>query len=119
MGLIIAVPVAYGLLNMLGRKVRQNLIILFLLVFSLSGIMTTSHIASVDSVIPWESHIRRAFMSSEMVAAETVSQMAGLAPGQTLQGDTKIYADFLYTLLLEYEFQMPYDRVEDASPIYK
>jgi len=119
MCLIIAVPAACGLLSILGRKGWRNLIMLFLLVFSLSGIMTTSHIATVDSVIPWEHQIRGAFTSSEMAAAETVSQMVGLAPGQTPQGDTEIYADFLYTLLLEYEFHIPYDKVVDASPIFK
>ncbi len=119
MGLIAAVPAAYGLLNIVGRKVWRGSIILFLLVLSLSGIMTTSHFASVDLVIPWEHQRRHAFTSSEMAAAETVSQMAGLTPAQAPQGKTKIYTDFIYALLLEYEFQLPHDKIVDASPLYK
>lgn len=119
MGLIVAVPAANGLLNMLGRKGWRNLVILFLLALSLFGIMTTSHIASVDLVIPWEHQSRKGFTSSEIVAAETISRMAGLTPAQTPQGDIQIYADHLYSLIFEYQVQAPHDKIVDASPIYK
>lgn len=119
MNLLIAVPVAYGLLSILGRKGWGAMVGLFFLMLLLSGIMTTSQHASVDVVIPWDKRQRVAFTSSEMAAAESISQMADLASGQTPQNDTKVYTDFFYTLLFEHEFQAPRSRIVDASPIYK
>ena len=54
-----------------------------------------------------------------MAAAKTVSHMAGLTPNQVSQGNIDIYTDFVYTLLFVYEFQIPNDKIVDASPIYK
>ena len=119
MSLLIAVPAAIGLLSMLGRRGWRNLGMLFLLLLLLSGIMTTSSQANITQVVPWELHTRDAFISSEMAAAETVSQMADLTLGQTPQGEQKIHTDYLYRLLLIYEFQVPYDKLVDASPIFK
>ena len=95
------------------------MVLLFLLVLSLFGIMTTSQHASVDVVIPWDTRQRKAFTSSEMTAAESISQMADLAPGQTPQNDTRVYTDFFYTLIFKHEFQVPRSKIVDASPIYK
>lgn len=119
MSLLIAVPAAIGLLSMLGRKGWCNLGMLFLLLLLLSGIMTTSAEANITQVVPWVVRSRDAFMSSEMAAAETVSQMADLTPAQTPQEETKIHTDYLYKVLLQMEFQVPYDKLVDASPIFK
>jgi len=119
MSLLIAVPAAIGLLSMLGRKGWRNLGVLFLLLFLFSGIMTTSHEANITQVVPWVIHSRDAFTNSEMTAAKTVSQKAELTPGQTPQGETKIHTDYLYRLLLGYEFHVPHKKMVDASPIFK
>jgi len=119
MSLLIAVPVAVGLLSMLGKKRWCNLGVLFLLLLLFSGIMTTSYQANITQVVPWVTNSRDAFISSEMAAAETVSQKANRLSSQTAQGDTKIHTDFLYKLLVNYQFHVPYEKIVDASPILK
>ena len=118
MSLLLAVPAANGLLSTLGRNGRRNLAMLFLMVLLFSGIMTTSYEGNITQVVPWVAQTRDAFISSEMAAAETVGQMAGLTPGQTPQGETEIHTDYLYRFLLIKQFHLPEDRLVDASPIF-
>ena len=118
MSLLLAIPAANGLLSMLGRNGRRNLAMLFLMVLLLSGIMTTSYEGNITQVVPWVAQTRDAFISSEMAAAETVGQMAGLTPGQTPQEETEIHTDYLYRFLLIKQFHLPQERLVDASPIF-
>jgi hypothetical protein len=115
MSLIISVPAAVGLLSILRRGKWLNLTISFLSIFLLAGIMTTSYEANITQVVPWVQRSRDAFLTSEMAAVEKVSEMASLAPGQTPQGDTDIYTDYLYGMLLLKEFHVPEDKIIDAS----
>ena len=118
-GIMAAFPAAYGLLKTVIGKGGRSQISLFFIVLLISGIMTTSHLASVDLVIPWEKQRRFAFTSTEMAAGTTVGRMVGINPGQTHSGNIDIYTDFVYTLLLAYELQLPMDKIVDASPLYK
>ncbi|MFC1992239.1 hypothetical protein ACFLV3_00320 [Chloroflexota bacterium] len=118
MGLIIAMPAAKGITSILSQKGWRNLAVLFLLTLLLSGIMTTSRFANVALVIPWEHQIRNGLTSSEMAAAETVSQIAEIRTGQFSSTDTIIYADTYYTQEFLYELDLPPDGIADATPIY-
>jgi hypothetical protein len=115
MSIMASVPAAVGLLSILGRGKWLNLAISFLSIFLLAGIMTTSYEANITQVVPWVQRSRDAFLTSEMAAVEKVSEMASLAPGQTPQGNTDIYTDFLYGMLLLKEFHVPEDKIIDAS----
>lgn len=115
MSILVSVPAAVGLLSILGRGKWLNLAISFSSIFLLAGIMTTSYEANITQVVPWWQHTRDAFLKSEMAAVEKVSEMASLAPGQTPRGDTDIYTDYLYLILLLKEFHVPQDKIIDAS----
>lgn len=119
MGLIVAVPAAYGLLIIFSRRGWHSVVALFLSVLLLSGIMTTSHIASVDSVIPWDHGIRDAFTSSEIAAAQTVSRGLELSDSQLSSEGAMIYTDCYYAQVFCYEVHLPLYRVRDATRIYR
>ena len=118
MGIILAIPAAKGLLSIIGKNAWWG-IVLFLLVFGYSGVMTTSHTANIEAVIPWDQQRRDAFTSSEMAAAETAIRMAGIKTGQETAKEPVLYADHFYTLHLEYEQQVPYEDIIDASELFK
>jgi hypothetical protein len=116
-GIILAIPAARGLLKIIDSNKYWSFL-LFLLVFLYSGIMTTSHIANVELVIPWEQGRRDAFTSSEITAAKTVIEMAGVSE-QTNSQTSFIITDHFYTLLFEFELQVPNEEIIDASEIFK
>ncbi len=117
-GMLVVFPAVVGMVSMAGSRGWQKTLSLFLLVFIVSAIFLTSHISSVVTVVPWEQKIRMTYTSSEMSAANTVSQMAGFTPGQDSAGDSKIYTDFYYLYPLWYELDLPRDGVVDASLIF-
>ena len=118
-GLIMAIPAAIGLLSIPSKKGWQSLAVLFLLMFALSGIMTTSYIGSVDTVIPWGPQSHSAATSSELAAAETVSRMAGLTADHTPTGETRIYADHYYSQIFRYDVHVPEDKLVDLIELQK
>jgi len=97
MGLLVALPAAIGLLSIPGKKGWHNIVMIFLLMLFFSGIMTTTYIGSVETVIPWEPQTRGAATHSELAAARTLSRISGLTPDHILTGETKIYADHYYS----------------------
>lgn len=113
MGLIVALPTAVGLMSIPGKKGWHNMVVIFLLMFLLSGIMTTSYTGSVKPVIPWEPSKRDAATLSELVAARTVSQMTGLTLDSTPEVDSRIYADHYYSHIFLRHLHIPPDNVVD------
>ena len=113
MGLLVALPAAIGLLSIPGKKGWHNMVVIFLLMFLFSGIMTTSYTGSVKPVIPWEPSNRGAATLSELVAARTVSQMAGLTPDSTPEIDSRIYADHYYSHIFLRHLHIPSNNVVD------
>ncbi len=113
MGLLVALPAAIGLLSIPGKKGWPNMVMIFLLMFFLSGIMTTSYIGSVKPVIPWEPSNRGAATLSELVAARTVSQMTGLTPDSTPEVDLRIYADHYYSHIFLHDIGIAQNNVVD------
>ena len=112
-GLIVAIPVAYGLMSIAGRKGWQGATVLFLLVFAFSGIMTTSYIGNAQSVVSWGAESYLAATQSELVAAGAVSRITSLGE------DENIYADHYYSQIFRYKEGLPEDEVIDFSEIYR
>ncbi len=117
-GLLLACVAAVGLLSILSRRGWQSLLGLSLSVLLLSGLFTTSHISNITSVVPWKDRIRMAYTTSEMSAADTISQMAGLTPAQDSEEAGKIYTDFYYLHPLWYQLNLPRAKVVDGSSIF-
>lgn len=116
--MIAVFPFVVGLLQMTGKGGWRKILGLFLLVFLISGIFLTSNYSNVVAIVPWEHKIRMAYTGSETIAANTVSRMAGLVPGQDLEERTTIYTDFYYSFVLRYDLDLPGDKIVDASPIF-
>jgi len=110
-GLIIAIPVARGIMYIAGRKSWQAVTATFLLVLCLSGVMTTSYISNVQSVITWGPESYHASTASELVAADTISQAL-------VSADDYIYAEHYYSQIFRWNIEMPYEQVIDFSEIY-
>jgi len=112
-GLIVAIPVAYGLVSITGRKGWRSTAVLFLLVFVFSGIMTTSYISNVASVIPWGAKSYLAATQSELTAAGTVSRITSPEEGEY------IYADHYYSQIFFFNEGLSEGEVIDFSEIYQ
>lgn len=121
-GLILVFPVTFGLLSITGRNGWRSLVGLFLLMFLLTGTMLTSKYSNQVSVIPWDQTIRLAYMSSELTAAETISQMAGFEskqnPTTRVEGNIKIYSDDYYLHPFYWYYFLDLYGLADASSIF-
>jgi len=118
MNLLIALPSAIGILRMVGRKRWSNVVVPFVVLLLITGIMTTAYQANITQVVPWVTQSRDAFTTSEMMAAGTVSQKTDFKSDQYVHGEAGIHADFLYRVLLIFEFNVPRAEAVDASPLF-
>ena len=116
-GLIAAIPVAKGLLSMVGNRRHQSAISMAIIIFLFSGIMTTSYIANVSSVTSWGASRYMASSASELAAAETVSRITALDSSNT--EDSVIYADHYFSQIFRYEYDVPSENIVDFSEILK
>jgi hypothetical protein len=104
-----AIPVSVGIVFIIPRQRVYGYTLLFVTIFSIALIMTTSSIANVTQVVSWNAQSRDAFTVSEMSAAETLSQISG--PQIT------IHSDYLYMNLMQSEYDIPPNQIIDASSL--
>ncbi len=118
-GLIVAIPVAYGLVNIASRRSWQSLTGLFITMFLFAAIMTTSSISNSASVISWGSESYLAATQSELAAADTINEIADFTDNESPAGDKKIYTDHYYSQVFTYNEDLRLGEVADFSELYK
>lgn len=115
-GLIAAIPIARGLLNITGNRKYLSGVSIAVIVFIFSGIMTTSYIANVSSVISWGASRYMAASASELSAAQTISHITSLTSDNN-PDNSIIYADHYYSQIFLYEYEVPAQNIVDFSDI--
>lgn len=110
-GLLLAIPAAYGVREITGRVGAAGAIGAFTVVLMFSGVMTTSYIASPGRVVSFGPANNLAATASEITAADSLALVSAA-------GGEKVYADHYYSQVFLYDAGLPREEVVDFSEMY-